>query len=206
LEIENDMEFEHGLAVVRDAGNPQQRIAWTREERLTWARERGLAKERLEDLARSFMSDTDGIELPEDRRERILTKLRKMLDDVDDRGEAPLRADVHTIAAALSATIEPGPRETLRLRLMERAAEGTVTRETTDLLGDTVQRTAKWAPSKTVFDVPLREIAPDATGTGMFAEIAQRRAEARRKWLANRGLLPEWPGQKLTEVLEMHER
>jgi len=188
VELKHGMEVEHGIAVVRDHGLPTQRIELaTKAERLAWAQERGLAKERLEDLAHSFILDSDGIELPEDRRERIVTKLRKMLDDVAARGEQPLRADVHTIAAGLAATIEPGPQNTLRLRLMERAEKGSIERESTDSLGDTVQRTAKWRPSDIAFDVPLHELAPDAIGTGRFADIEQVQAEERRSWLADLG-------------------
>jgi hypothetical protein len=89
VELKHGMEVEHGIAVVRDLGLPTQRIELaTKAERLAWAQERGLAKERLEDLAHSFILDSEGIELPEDRRERIVTKLRKMLDDVAARGAA----------------------------------------------------------------------------------------------------------------------
>jgi hypothetical protein len=188
MELEHGMQVEHGLAVVRDLGLPTQRIEpATKAERLAWAQERGLAAERLEDRARSFISDQDGIELPEDRRERIVTNLRKMFDGVEDRAEKPLRADVHSIAAALAATIEQGPKGTLRLRMMERAEPDTVTRESIDSLGDTVQRMAKWTPSEIVFDVPLKELAPDATGFGPFTEMRQAEAEARRRWLADLG-------------------
>jgi hypothetical protein len=192
LELENGMQLEHGLAVVRDAGLPTQRIEpATKAEREVWAREQGLAKERLEDHARSFLSDSDGLELPEDRRERIVTKLRKMLDDVAERHEQPLRADVHLIAAGLAATIEPGAEGALRLRLMDRAEEKKVVRESTDSLGDAVQRVAKWTPSNVVFDVPLRELAPgplDAGGKGTIDERwRQAEAIARRAWLADLG-------------------
>jgi hypothetical protein len=191
-EIAFGLEFGHGLAVVRDAGLPTQRVEpATKAERLAWAQERGLAKERLEDRAHSFLADSDGLELPEDRRERIVTKLRKMLDGVEERGEEPLRADVHLIAAGLAATIEPGPPEALRLRLMERAEEGSVVRESTDSLGDTVQRVARWTPSTIVFDVPLEQLAPgplDAGGKGTQEDRKRQAvALARRAWLANLG-------------------
>lgn len=188
MELKYGMQVEHGLATVRDFDLPTQRIEKaTKAERLAWAQERGLAAERLEDRARSFIADQDGIELPEDRRERIVTNLRKMLDGVEDRGEMPLRADVHVIAASLAATIEDGPAGVLRLRMMERAEKGTVARESIDSLGDTVQRMAKWTPSDIVFDVPLKELAPDATGSGPFAEMKQVQAEARRRWLTELG-------------------
>jgi hypothetical protein len=92
LELEHGMQIEHGLAVVRDAGLPTQRIEpATKAERLMWARDRGLAQERLEDLAHTFLGDAEGLELPDDRRERIVTKLRKMFSDIQDRREVPLR-------------------------------------------------------------------------------------------------------------------
>jgi hypothetical protein len=178
MELEYGMTVEHGLAVVRDHNLPTQRIEWaTQAERQAWAQERGLAKERLEDLARSFLTDAEGIELHEDRRERIVTRIRKLLDDMAERKEAPLRADVHAIAAGLAATIEPGPKGTLRLRMMERAEKGTVQRESVNSLGDTVQRRARWTPSEVVFDVPLHEIVPGATAF----------AAAQRAWFADLG-------------------
>jgi hypothetical protein len=178
MEVERGMTFEHGLAEVRQAGMPEQHIAWaTKAERLSWAQDRGIAKERLEDLAHSFMADADGVELVEDRRERIVSGLRKMLADCADRKEAPLRADVHAIAARLAATIEEGATGVLRLRMMDRAEPGKVSRETVDSLGDTRQRMARWTPSEIAFDVPLREIVP---GDDTF-DLAQR------AWLADIG-------------------
>jgi hypothetical protein len=205
-EIRNGWTFEHGLAVIRDAGLPTQRIEpATNAERRAWAQERGLVKERLEDQAHSFLSDSEGLELPEDRRERIVTKLRRMLDGVEERGERPLRADVHLIAAGLAATIEPGPQGALRLRLMERAEEGTVERESTDSLGDTVQRVARWTPSDVVFDVPLRQLAPGPLDAGESRthdeRLRQATALARRAWLADLGDV-ERSEREIEELLE----
>jgi hypothetical protein len=50
-----------------------------------------------------------------------------------------------------------------------------------------VHRIAKWTPSAIVFDVPLRELAPDASGTRRLADLEHARAEARRQWLAELG-------------------
>jgi hypothetical protein len=128
-------------------------------------------------LAHSYIADSDGVELAEDRRERIVTGLRKMLADCTERKEAPLRADVHMIAARLAATVEEGPAGVLRLRMMDRAEPGKVSRESVDFEGDTQQRMARWTPSDVVFDVPLREIV---AGDDAF-DVAQR------AWLADIG-------------------
>ena len=121
-EIHHGLQFEHGLAVVRDAGTATQRVEpATKAERQAWAQERGLAAERLEDRARSFLSDSDGLETPEDRRDRIVFALRRMLSQAEERKETPLQADVYVIAAEHAATIERGPEGELRLRLMDRA-------------------------------------------------------------------------------------
>jgi hypothetical protein len=191
MELKYGMVVEHGPATVRDLGLPTQRIERaTVAEKRAWAQDRGLEKERLEDLAHSYIADSDGVELAEDRRERIVTNLRKMLDGTAERKEAPLRADVHTIAARLAATIEDGPEGCLRLRMMDRAEPGTVTRETVDTLGDTQQRIAKWTPSDTVFDVPLREIVPSQDVFGV----------AQRAWLADIGDVPR-SEREVEEVL-----
>ena len=118
-EIRFRMEHENGLAIVRDAGLPTQRIEWASlETRKAWARER--QGERLEDLARSFLAESDGLEAPEDRRDRIVFALREYLTTCAGRGETPLRADLHAIAARLTATLEGTDAGELAIRLMER--------------------------------------------------------------------------------------
>lgn len=60
------------------------------------------------------------------------------------RGETPLRADLHVVAARLTATLETGADGLLRARLMEPAPEGTVARDGVDSLGESTQRLARW--------------------------------------------------------------
>gem|GEM_PF-3488361 len=195
LEIEHRLSHDHGLAVVRDAGLPTQRIeVATFAERRLWAKERGAAKERLEDQARSFVADSDGLEKPEDRRERIVSKIRQVLDRTEERGEKPLRADVFLAAAELAATIEPGaPEGSIRIRLMHRAEKERVQiRTSVDEFGDEHTRYAAWIPSEHVFDVPIAQLAPgplDAGGYGgtKFEVAQQKKALSRRAWLADLG-------------------
>lgn len=191
-EIHFGLPFENGLAVVRDADLPTQRVEWaTREERQAWKRERGIVAERLEDMARSYVADTDGLEEPEDRRERIVTALRKMLDSVQERGEMPLRGDVHRIAAELAATVESGPQGELLVRLMNRAEKGTIQRTGIDQFGSPTTRVARWTPSDDVFEIAPEEIAPGPLDDGSLGTYDERqqhsRAVARRAWLADLG-------------------
>ncbi|MFZ1124202.1 MAG: AAA family ATPase [Candidatus Baltobacteraceae bacterium] len=205
-EIAYGFGHDHGLAVVRDPGLQTQRIEWaTKEERMAWARERGLARERLEDRARSYLSDSDGLELPEDRRDRIVFALRRMLETADERKETPLQADVYLIAAEHAATIERGPEGELLVRLMQRAEPGTVAREGVDELGDPTQRLARWMPSDQVFPLGLADVAPgplDDAAPGTLAERAQQaQAERRRAWLTLLGDVAE-SEREVAELLE----
>jgi len=194
VETELGMQHENGLAIVRDEGLATERIEWAGNEmRQAWKREK--QAERLEDMARTFLAENDGLESPEDRRDRIVYALRDYLSTCAARDETPLRADLHAIAARLTATLEAGPNGVLRARLMERAPEKTVARIEVDTLGDKRERYARWQPTETIFDLPLEQLAPSPLD-GRGADDAQAtRYEVRqdaaackqRAWLADLG-------------------
>ena len=69
---------------------PSERIEWASlETRKALARER--QGERLEDMARSYLAESDGLEAPEDRRDRIVFVLGDYLTNCAGRDETPLR-------------------------------------------------------------------------------------------------------------------
>ena len=187
------MQHENGLAIVRDEGLPTERIEWASlETRKAWSSER--QAERLEDMARSFLAESDGLESEGDRRDRLVYAIRDYLEKTAARGEVPLRADLHVIAARLTATLEPSADGQLRARLMQRAPEGVVSRETTDTLGDTFGRVARWEATDTVFELdpawlapsPLDGVKPGGSTTE-FERAAHSAALERRAWLGDVG-------------------
>jgi hypothetical protein len=158
-ELKFGMQHENGLAIVRDRGLPTERIEWASlETRKTWSRNR--QAERLEDMARAFLDESDGLESVEDRRDRIVYAIREYLSKTTARGERPLRADVHAIAARLTAVLETDSDGALHARLMERAPEGTVAREEVDSFGELTPRFARWQPTNTVFSLDAELLAP----------------------------------------------
>lgn len=187
------MEHENGLAIVRDEGLPTERIEWASlETRKAWARER--QGERLEDMARSFLAESDGLEAPEDRRDRVVYALREYLASCAGRDETPLRADIHAIAAQLTATLENGEDGALHIRLMERAIDGVTVRESTNSLGESAQRFARWQPTDNVFHVRPEVLAPsslDTIAAGATTTAYEREEHAaalrRRAWIADLG-------------------
>jgi len=64
--------------------------------------------ERLEEMVRNFLDEADGLESVDDRRDRIIYGIREYLAKITARGEVPLRADLHVIAARLIAMLEVG--------------------------------------------------------------------------------------------------
>ncbi len=187
------MKHEHGLAIVRDEGLATERIEYaSNATRKAWRAER--QAERLEDMARAFLVEEEGLESPGDRRDRLVHAMREHLAKTAERGETPLRADLHVIAARLTATLEAGPDGALRARLMEPAAEGTVARKSTDTLGEVTQRVARWRPTNTVFEIKPEWLAPsplDGVNAGGSATAWERKALAaaleRRAWLRDLG-------------------
>ena len=187
------MEHENGLAVVRDAGLPTERIEWASlETRKARARER--QGERLEDLARSFLAESDGLEAPEDRRDRIVFALREYLTSCAGRGEIPLRSDFHALAARLTATLESTDEGYLAIRLMERAPDGVSDRESMTALEESAQRSPRWQPTDAVFNVLPQDLAPsplDHVGARASTTAYEREEHAaaleRRAWIADLG-------------------
>jgi len=187
------MEHEHGLAIVRDEGLPTERIEWASlATRKAWRSER--QAERLEDMAKSFLAESDGLESPEDRRDRIVYAIRQHLVTCADRGEVPLRADLHVLAARLTATLEAGQDGTLQARLMERAPEGKVAREEPNTLGESTQRLATWQATDNVFELQPELLAPSPLDGlkpgGMTTEFERNQhvvALDRRAWLRDLG-------------------
>jgi hypothetical protein len=197
-ELKFEMQHENGLAIVRDRGLPTERIEWASlETRKAWNRDR--QAERLEDMARAFLDESDGLESVEDRRDRIVYAIREYLAKTTARGERPLRADVHAIAARLTAVLETDSDGTLHARLMERAPEGTVAREEVDSFGELTPRFARWQPTNTVFSLDAKLLAPspnDGQGVtpkpeGAEATPREQREHAgalqHRAWLSQLG-------------------
>jgi len=187
------MQHENGLAIVRDQGLPTERIEWASlETRQAWRSER--QAERLEDMARSFLAESDGLESTADRQDRITHAIGEHLAKCAARGETPLRADLHVVAARLTATLETGEDGALRARLMESAPEGTVARDGVDSLGQSTQRLARWQPTATVFELDVAALAPSpldgiaSGGTTTEHERTQHAAALeRRAWLRDLG-------------------
>jgi hypothetical protein len=192
-ELKFDMVNDHGLAVVRDRGKETERIEFASiETRKAWKRDR--QAERLEDMARSFLDDSDGLESVNDRRDRIVYAIREYLTKLEARGETPLRADIHAIAARLTTTLETDSEGKLHARLMERASEGTVIRQEVDSLGDVTERFARWRPTDTVFSISAEQLAPspfDGTPDGKASSKRDQEAHGtairHRTWLSNLG-------------------
>jgi len=187
------MQHENGLAIVRDQGLPTERIEWASlETRKAWRSER--QAERLEDMARSFLVESDGLESTADRHDRITHAIGEHLAKCAARGEMPLRADLHVVAARLTATLETGEDGALRARLMEPAPDGTVARDGVDSLGESTQRLARWQPTATVFELDVAALAPsplDGIAPGGSTTDHERTQHAaalqRRAWLQDLG-------------------
>ena len=215
-ELEFKMAHDLGLYVVRDEGLATERVEKVRTE--DWARrKRERGQERLEEQGRAFVSDEEGLESPEDRRDRVVHALRTYLERCAERGEQPLRADLHSIAARLTSTLENGDGR-LRMRLMERAPKGSVRSAWTDSFGEVHSRAATWVPTETVFELDPAWIAPsplDASPAGTRAQKSELRehedALRRRAWLTDlgdlerseaeyRGMLAEDPGRVSRDI------
>lgn len=187
------MQHENGLAIVRDEGLSTERIEWASlQTRIAWRSER--QAERLEDMAKSFLAESDGLESIDDRRDRIVYAIREHLAKSASRGETPLRADLHVIAARLTATLETGPDGALRARLMERAPDGAVAREGVDSHGDSTQRLARWQATDTDFALEPELLAPSPLdglkpggSTTQFERAEHAAALDRRAWLRELG-------------------
>jgi hypothetical protein len=188
-ELKFEMQHENGLAIVRDRGLPTERIEWASlETRKAWSRDR--QAERLEDMARAFLDESEGLESVEDRRDRIVYAIREYLAKTTARGEQPLRADVHAIAARLTAVLETDSDGMLHARLMERAPEGTVAREEADSFGERTPRFARWQPTNTVFSLDAELLAPSPPEGSEATPREQREHAAalqHRAWLAQLG-------------------
>lgn len=203
-EIAFGMQHENGLAIVRDAGLPTQRIEWASlETRKAWKRDR--QAERLEDMARAFLEESDGLESPQDRCDRLVYAIREYLTQTATRGEALLQADVHAIAARLTTVLERAEDGTLCARLMERAPEGTVAREEMDSLGQVTQRFSRWQPTDTVFPLPSDALAPsplDHTVVESKPTEWERTEHAaalkKRTWLAELGDVDQAEAEVIT--------
>jgi hypothetical protein len=145
---------------------------------------------RLDSLVRSFVSDSGGLESYEDRRDRIASDLRKYLDGCYSRGEEPLRADIHRLAAIESARIEKSSRGGLVLRFQERAAEG-AGRERENEHGEVETIPLKGESSDVVLPVDLDWIAPDPLagleGGTKYERERQAAAKHHRAWLSDLG-------------------
>jgi hypothetical protein len=202
-ELKFNMADEHGLAIVRDRGLATERIEWAPlETRKAWERDR--KAERLEDMARAFLDESDGLESIQDRQDRLIHSIREYLSktearlDPQGRSEQPLRADIHAIAARLTVTLETGPDGSLHARLMERAPEGTITRQAMDSFGEMTPRYAKWTATDTVFPLDVKLLAPSPletmeTGrkTSQFEEKEHLAAITRRDWLSKLGTVEQ---------------
>lgn len=215
-ELELKMAHDWGLYVVRDEGLATQRVEKVRTE--DWARrKRDRGQERLEEQGRAFVSDEEGLESPQDRRDRVVHALRTYLERCAERGEQPLRADLHSIAARLTSTLENGDGR-LRMRLMERAPQGSVRSTWADSFGEVHSRAATWVPTETVFELDPVWIAPsplDASPAGARPRKSQllehEEALRRRAWLTDlgdlerseaeyRGMLAEDPGRVSRDI------
>ena len=190
-EIELGLQHDHGAYVVRVGEDGTKRIERaTRAEKAAWKRE--LREERLEALAREYLEDAGGLELPEDRRDRIVFDIRTYLDRCAERGERPLQADLHRIAAEQAARLEQTD-GTLKLRLMERTAGGEVRRHQADDFGELQPVEARSRSTHHVFELDPAWLAPsplDVPGTATAApwELEQHDAAlARRSWLQSLG-------------------
>ncbi len=189
-ELEFAMEPGKGLYIIRDRGLPTQRVA--KASASDWALHRSKkAYDLLHAQMHSPLEDSEGLESPEDRRDRLIHSIRTYLDTCDRRGEMPLRADAHCLAANLAITIERTADGQLAMRVMKRAEKGTTVAEGRNEFGEPITHYARWLPTSTV--VPMRSewIAPsavDAGGNGTTVEqlnhvVAQRR----RAWLDDLG-------------------
>ena len=192
-ELKFNMQHENGLYITRDRGLPTQRIEIAPlETRKAWKRDK--QAERLEDMARAFLDESDGLESVSDRRDRLIYSIREYLNKTAARGEIPLRADVHAIAARLTTTLETDKEGNLYARLMERAPEDTVTRKEVDSFGEVTLRSAKWVPTQIVFSLDAALLAPstvDSVEKGQKIhewEMEQHKAVmGRREWLSKLG-------------------
>jgi hypothetical protein len=196
-ELKFNMADEHGLAIVRDRGLATERIEWAPlETRKAWERDR--KAERLEDMARAFLDESDGLESIQDRQDRLIHAIREYLSKTEAREEQPLRADIHAIAARLTVTLETGPDGSLHARLMERAPEGTITRQAMDSFGEMTPRYAKWTATNTVFPLDVKLLAPSPLETmetgrkaSPFEEKEHLAAITRRDWLSKLGTVEQ---------------
>jgi hypothetical protein len=125
VEIEMGLPHDRGLAVVRGAGTPQERIAWAdRDELLAWARER--TEQRLEDQARKYGHDYAAFESPQSwATDVVAPRLREYLAEAQARSEDPRWSDMHLIAAQSAVRLERNEATgELMVRVMERVNEG----------------------------------------------------------------------------------
>jgi len=190
-ELAFGMEAGKGLYIIRDHGLPTQRVA--KASASDWALHRSKrAYDRLHAQMHNPLEDSEGLESPEDRRDRLVHAIRTYLDGCDRRGETPLRADVHCLAANLATIIERAPDGQLAMRVLKRAEKGTtIVAEGRNEFGEPITQYARWLSTSTV--VPMRSewIAPsavDAAGNGTQVEQLDHVVALRRRaWLDDLG-------------------
>jgi hypothetical protein len=192
-EIAFGLEEDWGKAIIRDRGLSTERIE--KVGLADWKlRHQERAEERIENAVRKFLSEEEGLESLDDRRDRFTYAVGQYLDRCHDLGETPLQSDVHLIAAQLALTIEPSRNGKMVLRVMEKA-DGQMSRGSkTDSFGSARLRFARWVPTPTIMEVDPTIVARsplhDAVGRNRATKWVRERhdaALAHQAWLLGLG-------------------
>jgi len=107
VELAHGLEHDHGLAVVRDAGTPEQRIDWADKHELAAWR----AQRREERLLRQERRSFEGYRERDVTFERyvdatVAPRLRAAIDTAAERGRASSWGDLHATAARYGVAIQ----------------------------------------------------------------------------------------------------
>jgi hypothetical protein len=193
-ELAYKLEEDWGKAIIRDRGLPTERVEKTGSA--DWnRRHQERAQERVENAVRKFLSEEEGLESIDDRRDRFRYAVAQYLDRCRDLRETPLQSDVHLIAAQLALTIEPSVDGKLRFRVMEKAPDGVIASSVTDSFGSVRSRFARWTPTDTVIAIDPATVArspldvPESQQPTSWMRDVHAAALADRAWLLGIGNL-----------------
>jgi hypothetical protein len=197
-EIKYNLKMDNGYFQIIDRYLPTERIEKTPlATKQGWKRED--FAEMLEDQAINFV-EHDGLESPEHRMDQMTYEIAEYLKRTHARAELPLRADIHSIAARLCIRLETDKQGHFNARLMEKAPEGVVARESVDAHGDQEQRLQKWTPTDKLFTLDVKDLAPlpfDNTPAGFSP--SNRHVEACKAMMRGRELLSRLGDSALAE-------
>ena len=110
-EVARGWEHDHGLVVVRDAGQASQRIEKsTAKERKLWAEERGAGydRQRADELEKRRFQVYENLEKTFDRyvKATVVPRLRQIVDRSRELGESPTWTEIHKKASEFGVRIE----------------------------------------------------------------------------------------------------